>query len=102
MLDAVEKQFPGIKSRISSYYTSTPLTWRDYTGTKAGSAFGILKDYNRPLESMIFTRTQIKNLYLTGQNINMHGLLGVTISAVLTCGELLGIKNLLNKIKNAG
>jgi all-trans-retinol 13,14-reductase len=102
LLDAVEKQFPGIKSRIASYYTSTPLTWRDYTGTKAGSAFGILKDFNRPVESMIFPKTQIKNLFLTGQNINMHGLLGVTISAVLTCGELLGIKNLLNKIKNAG
>jgi all-trans-retinol 13,14-reductase len=102
LLDSVERQFPGIKSKISSYYTSTPLTWRDYTGTIAGSAFGISKDYNHPMQSMIFPRTQIKNLYLTGQNVNMHGLLGVTIGAVLTCGELLGTKNLLNKIKNAG
>lgn len=100
LLDAVEKQFPGIKSRISAWYTSTPLTWRDYTGTRAGSAYGILKDYNRPLESMILPRTQIPNLYLTGQNTNVHGILGVTISSVVTCSELIDAGYLLNKIKN--
>jgi all-trans-retinol 13,14-reductase len=38
LLDAVEKQFPGIRNSIAARYTSTPLTWRDYTGTRAGSA----------------------------------------------------------------
>lgn len=99
LLNAVEKQFPGFRNSIESYYTSTPLTWRDYTGTRAGSAYGILKDYNRPIESLILPRTQIPNLYLTGQNINIHGILGVTIGAVVTCSELIEPHYLVNKIR---
>jgi all-trans-retinol 13,14-reductase len=101
LLDAVEMQFPGLRSCIEAYYTSTPLTWRDYTGTRAGSAYGILKDHNRPLESIIHTRTKIPNLFLTGQNTNVHGILGVTISAVITCAELIDIRYLIRKIRNA-
>jgi len=101
LLDAVEKQFPGIRDCIEAYYTSTPLTWRDYTGTRCGSAYGILKDYNRPLESIILPRTKIPNLFLTGQNTNVHGILGVTISSVVTCGELIDTGYLVNKIRNA-
>jgi all-trans-retinol 13,14-reductase len=101
LIDAVEKQFPGIRSCIDAYYTSTPLTWRDYTGTRAGSAYGVLKDCNRPLESMILPRTKIPNLYLTGQNTNVHGILGVTISSVITCSELIDIRYLIKKIRNA-
>jgi len=101
LLDAVERQFPGIKSCVESYYTSTPLTWRDYTGTRAGSAYGVLKDFNKPLESIILPKTKIKNLFLTRQNINVHGILGVTISSVLTCAEIIDLRYLLSKISSA-
>lgn len=101
LLRNVEKQFPGIQESVEAYYTSTPLTWRDYTGTRAGSAYGVLKDYNRPLESVILPKTKIPNLYLTGQNVNLHGILGVTISSVITCAELIDIKYLIKKIKSA-
>jgi all-trans-retinol 13,14-reductase len=101
LLDAVEKEFPGIRSCVDAYFSSTPLTWRDYTGTRAGSAFGLLKDFNNPMESIILPRTKIPNLYLTGQNTNMHGILGVTISAVMTSGEITDMSKLINKIRNA-
>jgi all-trans-retinol 13,14-reductase len=101
LLDAVEKQFPGFRNSIDNWYTSTPLTWRDYTGTRAGSAYGVLKDYNRPMESMILPRTTIPNLFLTGQNTNVHGILGVSISSVVTCGELIDIRYLVRKIRNS-
>jgi all-trans-retinol 13,14-reductase len=101
LLDAVEKQFPGIRNSIAAWYTSTPLTWRDYTGTRAGSAYGILKDHNRPLESMVMPRTRIPNLFLTGQNTNVHGILGVTISSIVTCAELVDIRKLVGKIRKA-
>jgi len=101
LLDAVEKQYPGIRNHIVAHYTSTPLTWRDYTGTRAGSAYGVLKDYNRPLESMILPRTQVPNLFLTGQNINVHGILGVTIGSFFTCAELIDLRYLIRKIKAA-
>jgi len=101
LLDAVEKQFPGFRNSIDYWYTSTPLTWRDYTGTRAGSAYGILKDFNRPMESIILSKTKIPNLFLTGQNTNVHGILGVTISSVITCGEILNLSYLVKKIREA-
>ena len=101
LIASVEKQFPGITSCIDAYYSSTPLTWRDYTGTRAGSAFGLLKDFNKPMESVILPRTKIPNLFLTGQNTNMHGILGVTISSVITCSEIVDLKHLIRNIRNA-
>ncbi|MBN1416858.1 MAG: NAD(P)/FAD-dependent oxidoreductase [Bacteroidales bacterium] len=101
LLNALERQFPGITSCVETWYTSTPLTWRDYTGTRSGSAYGILKDYNKPLETMVLPRTKIPNLLLTGQNTNVHGILGVTIGSVVTCGEIIDIQQLMKKIRSA-
>lgn len=101
LLNEVEKDFPGIRRLVKSYYTSTPLTYRDYTGTYRGSIYGLLKDFNSPLKTMIIPKTKVPNLYLTGQNTNVHGVVGVTIGSVLTCGEILGTKYLLDKIRNA-
>lgn len=69
-------------------YTSTPLTWRDYTLTPGGSAFGIRKDCRQPLLTMLSPRTPIPNLLLTGQNLMLHGLEGVTMTALQTCATV--------------
>ena len=98
LLDLMEEKFPDIRSHIISYYTSTPLTYKDYVGTIKGSIYGILKDSSNPLKTLIFPRTKIPNLLLTGQNINLHGLLGVSVGSFMTCGELLGTRNLYRKI----
>jgi hypothetical protein len=42
------------------------------------------------LKTIISPKTKISNLFLTGQSINMHGILGVTIGAFVTCSEILG------------
>ena len=97
----VEKRFPGFRQCIKSYYVSTPLTWRDYIGTDDGSIYGIVKDYQEPLKTFISPRTKIPNLFLTGQNLNLHGLLGVTVSAVVTCSEMFGSDYLVRKINEA-
>lgn len=101
LLDAVEKRFPGIRQGIEKYYVSTPLTFKDFTGSPEGSGYGILKDCSDPLRSIILPRTKIPNLYFTGQNLNIHGILGTTTSAFITCSEFIGFKNLVNKIIHA-
>ncbi|MFC3196385.1 phytoene desaturase family protein [Parapedobacter deserti] len=101
MLDKLEKKFPGLRDQILATYASTPLTYRDYIGSETGGMYGFAKDANQPIRNSLPPRTKIKNLLLTGQSINMHGILGVTISAVLTCSELLGKEHLLRKINDA-
>ncbi len=98
-LTEIEKKFPNIRSCIKSVHTSTPLSYRDYIGCFEGSMYGFVKDASSPMKSFLSPRTRISNLLFTGQGLNMHGVLGVTISAVVTCGELLGKEYLLNRIK---
>lgn len=98
LLSQVEKVIPNVRDLISDYNTSTPLTLRDYIGAD-GSLYGIARDFNSPLKSYINAKTKIPNLLLTGQNLVMHGVLGVTIGAMVTCSEILGKEYLKNKIK---
>lgn len=101
LFDLVETRFPGFKAAIKSYYAATPLSMRDYIGTDDGSLYGIVKDYREPMRTFISPRTKIPNLLLTGQNLNLHGVLGVTVSSVLTCSEILGSEYLIEKVRNA-
>lgn len=90
LVQIATQYFPEIAHNIEAIYTSSPITYRDYTGTHNGSAYGICKDYNRLMFTMLPTKTPIHNLFYTGQNVNFHGILGVSITAFLTCKELLG------------
>ncbi len=97
-LQEIEIKFPGIRDCIKSVHTSTPLSYRDYIGGHNGNMYGYVKDSNDPMKSFIAPKTKLNNLYLTGQSINMHGVLGVTIGAVVTCSEIVGKEYLVNKI----
>jgi all-trans-retinol 13,14-reductase len=101
LFDIVEERFPGFKAAIKSYYVATPLSARDYIGTDDGSLYGVIKDFREPMRTFISPRTKIPNLFLTGQNLNLHGVLGVTVSAVLTCSEILGTEYVLGKIQKS-
>jgi all-trans-retinol 13,14-reductase len=100
-LEEIELKFPGIKNCIQSVHTSTPLSYRDYIGGDNGNMYGYVKDSNNPMKTLIPSKTKLDNLYLTGQSINMHGVLGVTIGAVVTCSEIVGKEYLVNKINQA-
>lgn len=101
LLQTIYKKFPDIEDSIQSCYISTPLSYRDYMGTDDGSIYGVVKDYKDPIRTYISPLTKLPNLFLTGQNIKLHGILGVTISSIVCCSTLLGIKNLLQKIEDA-
>lgn len=77
---------PDLQGNIEEIYASTPLTYHDYTGTFCGSAYGICKDFDHLMSTMLPIRTPVPNLLLTGQNVNFHGVLGVTVTAKMTCG----------------
>lgn len=100
-IDAVSKRLPELKNAIKDIYTSTPNTYEYYTSTRGGSAFGIKKDFNNPLLTLVSPRTPISNLFLTGQNLNIHGMLGVSLTSLLTCREILGAECISNDINRS-
>lgn len=84
-LRRAEPFLPGLHQAIDRIYTSTPLSYTHYTLTPFGSAYGIRKDCRSPLATVLTPRTPLPNLFLTGQNLNLHGILGVSMTALMTC-----------------
>ena len=82
LIALAEKRLPGLGAAIRRYWTSKPATWEHYTGSPGGSAYGVRKasrlDYLSPV-------TPLPWLFLTGQNIGLHGVLGTAVSALHTC-----------------
>lgn len=101
LLNCVEEKFPGFKECIDSSYVATPLSYRDYIGTTDGSMYGVAKNVNDVLKTFISARTRIPNLFLTGQNLNLHGILGATMSGLVTSITLIGNESVVEKIRNA-
>ncbi len=101
LLDVLEQHFPGIRSKIKHYYTSTPLTYLDYLGTEGGSMYGNAKDIAQSSAYRVPQRTRIPNVLLTGQNINSHGMLGVLVGTIVTCSELLTARTIYSQIQEA-
>mgnify|MGYP003667164046 CR=1 FL=1 len=94
----MESRYPGFREAINNVYSSTPLTYKDYIGTPEGSLYGIMKSFRNPIATSINTRTRIPNLYLTGQNIIFHGILGATIGAFVTCFNFIDPENTIQNI----
>jgi all-trans-retinol 13,14-reductase len=92
---------PELRESIKKYYVSTPLTYRDFIATKDGSLYGYIKDNKDPLNLFISPKTRIPNLLMTGQNLHLHGVYGVTVTAIKTCSEIFGNNYIMNKIKNS-
>ena len=92
----VSRYIPGLQNfadpmnAIERFYTSTSLTYRDYTGTPQGSAYGVRKNCEQLMTTLLSTRTPEPNLFLTGQNLNLHGVLGVSMTSFFTCSEIVG------------
>ena len=95
----VAQHLPELEDAIDKVWTSTPLTYEHYTGTKDGSAFGVMKDWQSPMTTVLSPRTPIQNLLLTGQSLNLHGILGTSMTSLFTSAELLGKETIKQQLK---
>ena len=98
LLDMMEELHPGFGDCIEAINTSSPLTIRDYYAVKEGSICGFSKDCNNIMLSQLPVVTKIPNLLLTGQNNNLHGFCGVSLTAISTCEAIVGRNSLIEKI----
>ena len=89
LIDIASNYIPGLKDAVEHVYTSTPLTYADYTGTEQGSAYGVDKDFNRLAYTLLTPLSPIPNVYFTGQNLSLHGILGVSMTSLFTCAAAL-------------
>lgn len=98
VLDKLEKIRPGIRADIDFCFASSPLTIRDFYGTKEGALYGYNRDCKNMALSQLPVATKVRNLLLTGQNINLHGICGVPLTAIETVESIVGRGSIVKKI----
>lgn len=101
LLDVIEKDFPDLRDKIADYHAATPLTYRDYTSTPDGSIYGLAKDVTQGIAGRVSYKTKVPNLFLVGQNINSHGMLGVLVGTINVCSQLIGEQEVRRQIIEA-
>ena len=94
----VEKRLPYLRGAIDKVFTSSPLSYHSYVASAEGCAYGIRKDYNNPMFTVLTPRTPIPNLLQTGQSLNLHGILGVSMTSFFTCAEILGMETIIKDL----
>ena len=82
--------------RFSVLESGSPLTFRDELGMPEGGIYGpqfCLGQYNPA------ARTRVDGLLLGGQATLMPGIVGASLSAIVTCGEIAGLNFLWDEIR---
>ncbi len=95
--ETLAKEMPGFSGDLLA--VSTPLTNRDYTGSHLGSNYGVLQSSEQQGLYKLSVRTRVKGLYLTGQSLGLMGLVGVSVTAFRTAGEIVGLEKLYERIR---
>ncbi len=98
VIDILNTLHPGFRDSIEMVFASSPLTIRDYYGVKDGSLYGHQWDCENMIQSQMPIVTKVRNLLLTGQNVNLHGICGVPLTAIETAETIVGYGTIVEKI----
>lgn len=99
LIDKLSNLYPNLRECIANVYSASPLTIRDFYNTKDGAIFGFRKDCENLIISRLPVYTKISNFYLTGQNVILHGICGVPLTAINTAEAILGKNLIINAIQ---
>ena len=97
ILDVVYRHVPQVRDAMEFYELSTPLTVRDMALYPAGEMYGLDHTSERFRQKWLHPKTEINNLYLTGQDITTVGLTSALFSGLLTASSIIG-KNLMKSL----
>jgi all-trans-retinol 13,14-reductase len=89
LLRMAESVLPGLTQQIDFQEVATPLTHSRYTGSTAGTSYGIAATPAQYLFGRPSSRTDVGGLYLCGASCRMgHGIIGVMMSGLNAADQL--------------
>ncbi len=95
LIETAHKTYPEMMSNFQPVTTSSPLTFRDELNYPHGTIYGM----QHSLEQFsIGTRTHLPGLWLSGQNTLMPGVLGASLSALITVGSMTDLETLWKEV----
>ena len=98
VIAGMEKIYPEFRQMIKHVHAASPLTVRDYYHSSEGSIYGFAKDCENFLLSQVPIFTKVRNLFLTGQCVSLHGICGVPLSAINTAEAIVGRNKIIEKL----
>mgnify|MGYP002623248072 CR=1 FL=1 len=98
VLSKMEQLYPHFRRMVEYVEASSPLTIRDYYHQPQGALYGMRKDCKNIMLSQVPIFTKVKNLLLTGQNINLHGICGVPLTAINTVEAIIGENRIIDQL----
>ncbi len=90
LLDLVERHHPGFGDLVEYSELGTPLTFEQFTAAPTGTIYGYLGTPEKYTKEWLGPRTPIRNLYLTGSDVALLGIMGALMGGVVTASCLLG------------
>ncbi|HUI39239.1 MAG TPA: NAD(P)/FAD-dependent oxidoreductase [Candidatus Nitrosotalea sp.] len=101
LLDLVERQHPGFRNLVAYAELATPLSFEYFTGAPSGTIYGYPATPDRFRKPWLAPRTPIRNLYLTGADAAVLGVMGALMGGVATASTLLGSRGFLEIMRAA-
>lgn len=98
LIGRVEREFPGLKSRILHTYTSSALTASHYVRAWRGGTMGISPEIQQQGRNHVRPRNRVRNLFLAGQSVGTPGIIGSVIFSTKLCDGLLSDADLLGQL----
>ncbi len=95
LINCFYSTFPELKGKLTILDTATPKTYQDYTGTIAGSMYGVKQSVN---QYSVGSKGGIKGLYLSGQSIT-PGIMGSVYSSLIAVLKIVEPAVLLNSLR---
>ena len=99
ILKKVYKYVPQAKDAMDYFELSTPLSVKSLANYTKGELYGIDHTPDRFHQRWLKPKSEIKNLYLTGQDILTVGITSALFSGLLTASAILK-KNLMNLLND--
>lgn len=91
LVRSASRVFPDLPERLVFQELATPLTHSRYTGSTAGTSYGIAATPRQFLHHRPGIRTEIEGLLLCGANTRMgHGIGGVVLSGLFAAATIAG------------
>jgi phytoene dehydrogenase-like protein len=90
LLDLIEHHHPGFRDLVEYSELGTPLTFEHFTAAPSGSIYGYPGTPDKYRKTWLGPGTPIRNLYLTGSDVAVLGIMGALMGGVLTASRLLG------------
>ncbi len=93
LLEHLYDKLPQLRGKIDYCELSTPLSTDFFCAYPRGEMYGLEHDTQRFEQEWLKPKTEIKNLFLTGQDIMSCGVSGALVSGFVTAVSALGLRD---------